>query len=316
MKSTAKKQSVYYHVTQFGDAATIMKTCKLRGSMILSKEDETHIRAGISTRGWYVSLARSLSSFYIASSLRRAEGSLVVLMIDTDKISGRFRLKPVNFGGEDSRQTSEYEERIVSDTEYLDVKHAIVGLVFLAEPSDTGNVVRIPRKFFPFLRGRELFYVTQKNVYIKRKLDLNVVSSSVRLADTRRKPLGVKQRTSKYNVLLTKADTVASLSDSELLRYVDYCIEMTYDVYAAPYSNSSVYAMITTEAVHSKVHPWVVMRKMLDVGKAALMDRAAKLIARYVRSFSYAATKAQTLDHAERPFERVLPPPALGSVSI
>jgi hypothetical protein len=29
MKSTAKKQSVYYHVTRFGDAAQILKTGKL-----------------------------------------------------------------------------------------------------------------------------------------------------------------------------------------------------------------------------------------------------------------------------------------------
>ena len=306
MKSTAKKQSVYYHITQFGDAASIMKTGKLRGSMILSKEDETHIRAGISTRGWYVSLARSLSSFYIASSLRRAEGNLVVLMIDTNKIVGRFKIRPVNFGGEDSRHTSEYEERIVSDTEYLDVRHAVVGLVFLADTSDSGSVVRIPRKFFSFLRGRELFYVTRKNVFVKRKLDLNVVSSPVRLTDAQRKHPSREQRNSSYRVLLTKAEDVAHLSDRDLLRYVAYCIEMTYDVYAVPYSDSSVYAMITSEAVRRKVHPWVVMSNMLDVGKTELIARTPKIVARYVRSFSYAVAKALKLDRAELPFEKVL----------
>ena len=34
MKSTAKKQNVYYHVTQFGNAANILKTGKLRGGII------------------------------------------------------------------------------------------------------------------------------------------------------------------------------------------------------------------------------------------------------------------------------------------
>jgi hypothetical protein len=31
-------------------------------------------------------------------------------MIDTNKIAGRFKIRPVNFGGEESRHTSEYEE--------------------------------------------------------------------------------------------------------------------------------------------------------------------------------------------------------------
>lgn len=57
MKSTAKKQSIYYHVTQFGNAAHILKTGKLRGGLIAGYERESHLEARIQTRGYYVSLA-------------------------------------------------------------------------------------------------------------------------------------------------------------------------------------------------------------------------------------------------------------------
>jgi len=87
MKSTAKKQTVYYHVTQFGDAANIMKTGKMRGGIIASEERKTHLRAGLSSRGYYVSLARSLSSRYVASNMAKTGGRCCVLMIDTDRIT-------------------------------------------------------------------------------------------------------------------------------------------------------------------------------------------------------------------------------------
>jgi hypothetical protein len=64
--------------------------------------------------------------------------------------------------------------------------------------------------------------------------------------------------------------------------------------------------MITSEAVRRKVHTWVVMSNMLDVGKIELIARAPKIVARYVRSFSYAVSKALKLDRAELPFEKVL----------
>ena len=171
MKSTAKKQTVYYHITQFGNAANILKTGKLRGGIIAGHERESHRDARIQTRGYYVSLARSLSSSYIESRLKAgAPNIFCVLMIDTAKIKSRFRIVPINYANID-RDESEYEERLISDTEDIDVSNAVVGIVLRATGAK-GTLVKIPRRFFPFTRGRDLFYVTGRNATTKRPLTL------------------------------------------------------------------------------------------------------------------------------------------------
>ena len=130
MKSTAKKQTVYYHITQFGNAANIMKTGLLRGSQISFKERGVHLNAGVVSRGYYVSLARSLVSEYIVDNMGRGGETFCVLMIDTERIRGRFKLEPVNFYGNykynKRAQSSEYEERLIFDSKELDVSNAIV----------------------------------------------------------------------------------------------------------------------------------------------------------------------------------------------
>jgi hypothetical protein len=137
MKSTAKKQTVYYHITQFGNAANIMKTGLLKGSQISFKERRVHLNAGIVSRGYYVSLARSLVSEYIVDNMRRDGETFCVLMIDTERIRGRFKLEPIDFYGNytyKTREQSEYEERLIFDSKALDVSNAIVGIVLLAAP--------------------------------------------------------------------------------------------------------------------------------------------------------------------------------------
>ena len=297
MKSTAKKQTVYYHVTQFGDAANIMKTGKMRGGMISSDERKTHLRAGLSTRGYYISLARSLSSHYIASNMRRSE-SFCVLMIDTDKIRGRFRLAPVNYANFE-REYSEYEERLISDTELIDVSNAVVGIVLLARMESKKYIVRIPRKFFPFLRGRELFYVTLKNIAAKRPLNLKIAAGYTTLTETKRY---VKFSHSRFGVLTTPLDNVPELPPVDLVNYARMCVDMLFDTNSQVYQNKQVYDYVASLAVRKKVQPEVVIRSMLDVSRAALKKRANSIFKEYVVDFAGAVKKARQLQYADEAF--------------
>ena len=153
MKSTAKKQTVYYHVTSLDNAYNIILSGKLRCAPINRTEIAVHVRAGIRTSGWYVSLARSLSSYYI----RGFSTDQCVLMIDVEHIGGRFRLAPVNhmvYKGA-SRKLSEYEERIISSSDTLDVSKAVVGCIFCAENA----TVSIPKSLFAVIENIALYYV-------------------------------------------------------------------------------------------------------------------------------------------------------------
>lgn len=294
MQSTAKKQSIYYHVTQFGDAADIMKTGKMRGGRIASYERESHLRAGVSSRGYYVSLARSLSSEYVAFNMTKTGGRFCVLMIDTDKIRGRFKLFPVNYANF-KRENSEYEERIISDTEYIDVSNAIVGIVLLAEREYKEYVVRIPRRFFPFTQGRDLFYVTRKNVVVKRPLNLKLASSTTTLTEAKRYSSTSKISGAKFAVLTTSLDKVPELPAFDLSRYVAWCDEMISSVGAAAYQNVVVYNFVTGIAVRQRTQPLVVLRNMLEVSKNALIKRKNEIIESYILDFALAAKRARRL---------------------
>ena len=70
MKSTAKKQSVYYHVTRFGDAAQILKTRKMIGSPLNENEEDSHVNAGYRTRGYFISLSRSMRHCHLLCACR------------------------------------------------------------------------------------------------------------------------------------------------------------------------------------------------------------------------------------------------------
>ena len=300
MKSTAKKQTVYYHVTQFGDAANIMKTGKMRGGMISSDERKAHLRAGVSTRGYYISLARSLSSHYVAHNMRRSE-SFCVLMIDTDKIHGRFRLAPVNYANF-KREYSEYEERLISDTELIDVSNAVVGIVLLARMESKKYIVRIPRKFFPFCKGRELFYVTLKNIAAKRPLNLKIAAGYTTLTETRRYVAPSKISHRMFGVLTTPLDNVPELPPSDLVNYARLCVNMLSDTDSQVYQDKQVYDYVASLAVRKKVQPEVVIRSMLDVSRAALEKRADSIFKEYVVDFAGAVKKARRLQHADEAF--------------
>ena len=300
MKSTAKKQTVYYHVTQFGDAANIMKTGQMRGGMISSDERKAHLRAGVSTRGYYISLARSLSSHYVAHNMRRSE-SFCVLMIDTDKIHGRFRLAPVNYANF-KREYSEYEERLISDTELIDVSNAVVGIVLLARMESKKYIVRIPRKFFPFCKGRELFYVTLKNIAAKRPLNLKIAAGYTTLTETRRYVAPSKISHRMFGVLTTPLDNVPELPPSDLVNYARMCVNMLFDTDSQVYQTKQVYDYVASLAVRKKVQPEVVIRSMLDVSRAALEKRADSIFKEYVVDFAGAVKKARRLQHADEAF--------------
>ena len=302
MKSTAKKQSVYYHVTQFGDAANIMKTGQMRGGMISSDERKTNLRAGVSTRGYYISLARSLSSHYVAQNMRRT-GAFCVLMLDTDKIHGRFRLAPVNYANF-KREDSEYEERLISDTELIDVSNAVVGIVLLAEMESKKYIVRIPRKFFPFLRGRELFYVTRKNIAAKRPLNLKIAAGYTTLTETKRYVAPNKISPRKFGVLTTPLDTVPELPPFDLAIYAHTCVDMLADTDSQAYQNKQVYDYVASLAVRKKVQPEVVIRSMLDVSRVALKKRANSIFKEYIVDFADAVKKARRLQYADEAFSK------------
>ena len=298
MKSTAKKQTVYYHVTQFGDAANIMKTGQMRGGMISAGERKTHLRAGLSTRGYYISLARSLASSYVANNMQRS-ASFCVLMIDTDKIHGRFRLAPVNYSNF-KREYSEYEERLISDTEFIDVSKAVVGIVLLArkEYKYSEYIVRIPRKFFPFCKGRELFYVTYNNITAKRPLNLKIAAGYTTLTETKRYVAPSKISHSQFGVLTTPLDNVPELPPVDLVNYARMCLDMLSDIYSQAYQNKQVYDYVASLAVRKKVQPEVVIRSMLDVSRVALKKRANSIFKEYVVDFADAVKKARRLQNA------------------
>ena len=302
MKSTAKKQTVYYHVTRFGDAANIMKTGQMRGGIIADHERKSHRAAGISERGYYISLARSLSSSYVARNMQRSE-SFCVLMIDTDRIHGRLKLAPVNYANFE-RANSEYEERLISDTEYIDVSNAVVGIVLLARMESKKYIVRIPRKFFPFCKGRELFYVTPKNIAAKRPLNLKIAAGYTTLTGTKRYVAPSKISPSKFGVLTTPLDTVPELPPFDLANYARLCENMLTDTDSQAYQNKQVYDYVASLAVRKKVQPEVVIRSMLDVSHVALKKRANSIFKEYIVDFADAVKKARRLQHADEAFSR------------
>ena len=304
MKSTAKKQTVYYHVTQFGNAANIMKTGLLKGSQISLNERKAHLNAGIVSRGYYASLARSLASEYIVDNMKRSGETFCILMIDTDRIRGRFKLEPINFYG-NTRKQSEYEERLVFDSKALDVSNAIVGIVLRAAPDyDTPSqqVVRIPRKFFPFIAGKELFYVTSKN-FVKRPLNLKVKSGYVTLSESVQYISNGRDTTKKFMVLSTPLKDVASLPAKDLAQYILHSFVMVDNPSSSEYHNQKVYEHINQVALRNKTQPEMVMRKMLDISTKEFSRRANSLFKEYVGLFATVVKRARRAANPQDAFK-------------
>ena len=303
MKSTAKKQTVYYHVTQFGNAANIMKTGLLKGSQISSSERRAHLKAGIVSRGYYASLARSLASSYIMGYMQRGGETFCVLMIDTDRIRGRFKLEPINYGY--TRKNSEYEERLVFDSKALDVSNAVVGIVLRAAPdydNPSKQVVRIPRKFFPFIAGKELFYVTAKN-FVKRPLNLKVKSGRVTLSEAVQYISNGRDTTKNFRVLTTPLKDVASLPAKDLAQYVLYSFVMVDNPSSSEYHNQKVYDHINQIALRNKTQPEIVMRNMLDISTKEFSRRANSLFKEYVGLFATVVKRARRAANPQDAFK-------------
>ena len=308
MKSTAKKQTVYYHTTQFGNAANIMKTGLLKGSQISFKERGVHLNAGVVSRGYYVSLARSLVSEYIVDNMRRGGETFCVLMIDTERIRGRFKLEPIDFYGNykyKTREQSEYEERLIFDSKALDVSNAIVGIVLLAAPdydNPSQQVVRIPRKFFPFIAGKELFYVTAKN-FVKRPLNLKVKSGTVTLSEAVQYISNGRDTTKQFKVLTTPLKDVASLPAKDLAKYVLYSFAMVDNPSSSEYHNQNVYDHINQVALRNKTQPEMVMQKMLDISTKEFSRRANSLFKEYVGLFATVVKRARRAANPQDAFK-------------
>ena len=309
MKSTAKKQTVYYHTTQFGNAANIMKTGLLKGSQISFKERRAHLNAGIVSRGYYVSLARSLVSEYIVDNMRRGGETFCVLMIDTERIRGRFKLEPIDFYGnykyKTREQSSEYEERLIFDSKALDVSNAIVGIVLLAAPdydNPSQQVVRIPRKFFPFIAGKELFYVTAKN-FVKRPLNLKVKSGSVTLSEAMQYISNGRDTTKNFRVLTTPLKDVASLPAKDLAKYILHSFVMVDNPSSSEYHNQKVYDHINQIALRNKTQPEMVMRNMLDISTKEFSRRANSLLKEYVGLFATVVKRARRAANPQDAFK-------------
>ena len=295
MKSTAKKQTVYYHITQFGNAAHILKTGKLRGGLITGYERESHREARIQTRGYYVSLARSLASLYIESRLKAgAPNIFCVLMIDTEKIKSRFRMVPINYANID-RGESEYEERLIFDTEDIDVSNAVVGIVLRATGRE-GSLVKIPRRFFPFTRGRDLFYVTGRNPTTKRPLTLKKLELAKKPLEavTSRPP---KKTNGLYNfptaMLTTPIDKVKMLPLTTLALYVWHC-SYIHSKKSDAYNDKPVYDFIMKQAIRRKVEPEVIINEMQAAGKAALSKYEGNLISDFIALVALATKNTRT----------------------
>ena len=273
MQTTSKKQTVYYHVTRFGDAAQILKTGKLICGRLNEDEEDSHRQAGYSARGYFVSLSRSMSGHYIRENLLN-DTVFCVLMIDVEKIRGRFKLAPINFGKYE-RVDSEFEERIISDTKELDVSNAIVGVVFMAFPEGVKkeNKVRIPRKLFPLVRDLDLFYVTRKNPVVKRPLNTKLGASNTTLTEAKR-DTRERRGFTHYRVLVTPLNDLSTLSLEGLARYCSLAKDMSENDYSArSYLSPDVYDYVQSRSAYFKVQPREFVDMMLAAGEAAFVRK-------------------------------------------
>ena len=264
MKSTAKKQTVYYHVTSLDNAYNIILSGKLRCAPINRTEIAVHVRAGIRTSGWYVSLARSLSSYYI----RGFSTDQCVLMIDVEHIGGRFRLAPVNhmvYKGA-SRKLSEYEERIISSSDTLDVSKAVVGCIFCAENA----TVSIPKSLFAVIENIALYYVKPPLGVIPYPLksDMHKVSTLdvyPNMRDTDWK------KTRDYGCLSGNAE--ANFSD--VLRLCDSILQIDQARLAHSDYSEAIYYYVNERALQLKTSPMDVIRELAAKWFQLLLGRVA-----------------------------------------
>jgi hypothetical protein len=128
---------------------------------------------------------------------------------------------------------------LIFDSKALDVSNAIVGIVLLAAPdydNPSQQVVRIPRKFFPFIAGKELFYITSKN-FVKRPLDLKVKSGYVTLSEAMQYISNGRDTTKNFKVLTTPLKDVASLPAKDLAKYVLHSFVMVDNPSSSEYHN-------------------------------------------------------------------------------
>ena len=266
MKSTAKKQTVYYHATSLDNAYNIILSGKLHCAPIHKTEIAVHERAGIRTSGWYVSLARSLSSYFI----RDFSTDKCVLLIDVAHIKGRFRLAPVNHmvhkGA--SRKLSEYEERIISSSDTLDVSTAVVGCIFRTEKDN--KTVSIPKSLFAVIENFALYYVKHRSVV---PYPLNSDMRSVSPYDVYPNMRGTNWKNTRDYYFL--AGSAAEARFSDVLRLCDSMLKIDQERLAHPDYSEVIYYYVNERALQSKASPLDVIRELAAKWFQHLLDRVS-----------------------------------------
>ena len=266
MRSTAKKQTVYYHATSLDNAYNIILSGKLRCAPIHKTEIAVHERAGIRTSGWYVSLARSLSSYFI----RDFSTDKCVLLIDVAHIKGRFRLAPVNHMVHEgaSRKLSEYEERIISSSDTLDVSTAVVGCLFRTE--EDNKTVSIPKSLFAVIENFALYYVKQRSVV---PYPLNSDMHSVSPYDVYPNMRGTNWRNTRDYYFL--AGNAAEARFSDVLRLCESILKIDQARLAHPDYSDVIYYYVNDRALQSKSSPLDVIRELAAKWFQLLLGRVS-----------------------------------------
>ena len=275
MKSYAKSNAVLYHATSFKSASQILRTGSLLCQPIVANELSRHVRSGLGVKGWWASLARSLSSSYIVRLAKDRSENNVILMVDTSRIKGSFTLAPFNYYY-GSRIGSEYEERLISATERLDIRNAVVGVIFVADELDGKLIARAPKKFLKQIRCK-MYYVKRSSpeVMYKVRPQLSVHDENLSVHDE-----NFHQDHSSGGVVKWTADkaALAKMELSDLVSMGVQCRDIYYSgLKSLHYSYKEVYRFIQAEAIRTRTSPQKVVWKYLVAVMPEIVSRVYEI---------------------------------------
>jgi hypothetical protein len=213
-----------------------------------------------------VSLARSLSSYFI----RDFSTDKCVLLIDVAHIKGRFRLAPVNHmvHAGASRKLSEYEERIISSSDTLDVSTAVVGCIFRTEKDN--KTVSIPKSLFAVIENFALYYVKQRSVV---PYPLNSDMQSVSPDDVYPNMRATNWRNTRDYYFL--AGNAAEARFSDVLRLCESILKIDQARLAHPDYSDVIYYYVNDRALQSKSSPLDVIRELAAKWFQLLLGRVS-----------------------------------------
>lgn len=283
MKSYAKSDAVLYHATSFKSAYQILRTGSLLCQPIVANELSRHVRSGLGIKGWWASLARSLSSSYIVRRAKDRSENNVILMVDTSRIKGSFTLAPFNYYY-GSRVDSEYEERLISATERLDIRNAVVGVIFVADELDGKFIARAPKKFLKQIRCK-MYYVKRSfpEVMYKVRPQLSVHDENFHQDHS-----SGHQDHSSGGVVKWTADkaALAKMELSDLVSMGVQCRDIYYSgLKSLHYSYKEVYRFIQSEAIRTRTSPQKVVWKYLVAVMPEIVSRAYEIEKNFLESY-------------------------------